>query len=381
MNAPPVVFETLPTASGHRFGRATLNAPASLNALSLAMVDLLDPQLAAWAEDPSIAGVVLEGAGDRAFCAGGDVVSLCHAIRALPAGEVPALAATFFEHEYRLDHRIHTYPKPVMCWGHGFVMGGGIGLMAGASHRVATPKTRMAMPEISIGLYPDVGGSWLLSRLPGRSGAFLALTGAQLNAADALFAGLADFVLPHESQAALIEAMGATRWAGQPSADSARLSHLLESLAWAEPLADSPLRTHLDRINAVIGHDTLQDIAERMQRLAADADPWLARAASTFIKGSPTSAVLGLEMQRRARHLSLAETFRLELQASMGCCAHPDFAEGVRALLVDKDRTPKWQPATLAEVGPEWIEGHLRPRFEGPHPLADLDGHPAAMQR
>lgn len=372
MNDQVVLFETFDTASGHRFGRATLNAPASLNALSLAMVDLLDPQLAAWAEDPAVTGVLLDATGDRAFCAGGDVVSICHAIRALPPGEVPAEAATFFEHEYRLDYRIHTYPKPLICWGHGFVMGGGIGLMAGASHRIATPRTRLAMPEISIGLYPDVGGSWLLPRLPGRIGAFLALTGAQLNAADALFAGLADFVLAHGQHAALIEAISGTAWSGDTERDAATLSQLIESLASRDELPDSMLQANLERINAAIGHDTLGDIAERLQALALDDDPWLAQAAATFVKGSPTSAALGLEMQRRARDLSLADTFRLELQASMGCCAHPDFAEGVRALLVDKDRNPQWQPATLAEVTPEWLDDHLRPRFDGPHPLADL---------
>src|SRR5215217_2634836 len=148
----PIRFDTLRTASGHTFGRATLHAPAVLNALSLAMIDLLDPQLAAWADDPQIAGVVLDGAGDRAFCAGGDVVRVYHAIRETSPGQVPAGASDFFEREYRLDCSIHTFPKPILCWGHGIVMGGGIGLMAGASHRVATSRTRLAMPEIGIGL-------------------------------------------------------------------------------------------------------------------------------------------------------------------------------------------------------------------------------------
>lgn len=309
----PILFDTIPTASGHRFGRATLNTPANLNALSLAMVDRLDPQLQAWAEDPRVAGVILDATGDKAFCAGGDVVDLCHAIRALPPGEVPQIAHDFFEREYRLDHRIHTYPKPFVCWGHGYVMGGGIGLMAGASHRVATPRTRMAMPEISIGLYPDVGGSWILARLPGKTGAFLALTGAHLNAADALFAGLADFVVPHERHGALLEAIAAARWSGEREADGAQLSHLLERLGAGTELPASPLRRHFDRINAVIGHDRLTDLAPRLAALAGDTDPWLAQAGTTFTKGSPTSAVLGLEMQRRARLLSLADTFRLEL--------------------------------------------------------------------
>src|SRR5215217_5338238 len=134
----PIRFDTLRTASGHTFGRATLHAPAVLNALSLAMIDRLDPQLQAWAEDPSIAGVVLDGAGDRAFCAGGDVVRVYHAIRAADPGQVPPEASDFFEREYRLDYRIHTFSKPILCWGHGIVMGGGIGLLVGASHRVVT---------------------------------------------------------------------------------------------------------------------------------------------------------------------------------------------------------------------------------------------------
>jgi len=356
----PVLFETLQTASGHCFGRATLNAPASLNSLSLEMVDLLNPQLAAWAADPQIAGVILDAVGDKAFCAGGDVVGLVKAIRALPPGQVPPEAPAFFEREYELDLLIHTYPKPFVCWGHGIVMGGGIGLMAGASHRVATPKTRMAMPEINIGLYPDVGGSWLLPRLPGKSGAFLALTAASLNAADALFAGLADFLVPHEQHDALLQAIAGASWQGHAETDSAQLSHLIERLGQGTPRPDSPLRTHLDRINAVIGHDRLQDMAPRLAALAEDSDPWLAQAGQTFLKGSPTSAALSLELLRRARHMSLAEVFDLELKASVGCCAHPDFAEGVRALLIDKDKTPRWQPATLAEVTPEWIEEHLK---------------------
>jgi len=366
-----VLFDTLGTASGHAFGRATLNAPAVLNALSLAMIDRLDPQLTAWAQDPQIAGVVLDAVGDRAFCAGGDVVEVYRAIRAAGPGQVPSEAAAFFEREYRLDYRIHTFPKPILCWGHGIVMGGGIGLMAGASHRVATPKTRLAMPEIGIGLYPDVGASWFLPRMPGRCGLFLALTGAPLNASDARLAGLADFVLPHESLPGVLDAVSAERWQGEREADAARLSHLLDRFA-ADELPASNLMAHLDRINLVIGHDRLEDVAPRLSALAGDADPWLAQAGATFAKGSPTSAALSFELQRRARHLSLADVFRLEYQTSVGCCVHHDFAEGVRALLVDKDKRPRWQPATLSEVGRDLVDAHPRPRFEGPHPLSDL---------
>ncbi len=226
MNAS-VTFSTIPTASGHVFGRATLNAAANLNALSLEMIDLLAAQFDAWAVDSQVVGVMLDAAGDKAFCAGGDVVALHRSIRVTERGRVPQQAATFFEREYRLDHRIHTYPKPVLCWGHGIVMGGGIGLMADASHRVVTARTKLAMPEITIGLYPDVGGSWFLGRAPGRSGLFLALTGAPLNASDACFAGLADIQLRHEDQGNVIEAIADERWTGRQVEDAARLSHLL----------------------------------------------------------------------------------------------------------------------------------------------------------
>ncbi|MDP8908639.1 MAG: enoyl-CoA hydratase/isomerase family protein [Chloroflexota bacterium] len=366
-----VLFSALRAASGHDFGLATLNAPATLNALSLAMIDRLDAQLKAWGQDPRVAGIVLDAAGDRAFCAGGDVVALYRAIRAVGPGRVPPEAAAFFEREYRLDYRIHTFPKPVLCWGHGIVMGGGIGLMAGASHRVATPTTRLAMPEIGIGLYPDVAGSWFLPRMPGRCGLFLALTGAPLSASDARFAGLADFVLPHESLTGVLAAVSSERWQGEREADAARLSHVLSRFA-AHDLPASNLLAHLGRIDEAIGHDRLEDVAPRLTALASAADPWLAQAGGAFVKGSPTSAALSFDLQRRARHLSLADVFRLEYQASVGCCVHRDFAEGVRAVLVDKDKRPRWRPAALAEVGPDLIDDHLQPRFDGPHPLSDL---------
>jgi len=367
-----VLFSTIPTASGHVFARATLNAPASLNALSLDMIDRLAARFEAWLADPQVVGVMLDAAGDKAFCAGGDVVALHRSIRETPHGAVPTQAASFFEREYRLDHRIHTSPKPVLCWGHGIVMGGGIGLMAGASHRVVTARTKLAMPEITIGLYPDVGGSWFLGRAPGRSGLFLALTGAPLNASDARFAGLADFQLRHEDHGAVLEAIAARRWSGRRDDDAARLSHLLDAHGEGVEQPPSPLRTHLDRIDAAMGHDRLDDIAPRLLALANADDAWLAAAATAFARGAPSAVRLAFEMQCRARHRSLADVFRLEWQASVGCCLHGDFAEGVRALLIDKDKSPRWQPATLAEADDTLVDALLAPRFAGTHPLADL---------
>lgn len=371
MSDATVLFRALVTASGHRFGHATLNAPSSLNALTLEMVDSLYAQLQAWAADAQVAGIVLDGNSEKAFCAGGDVVGLYRSMRAAGTGEVPADAAAFFEREYRLDHLIHTYPKPVLCWVHGIVMGGGIGLMAGASHRVVTPRSRLAMPEITLGLYPDVGGSWFLSRLPGRTGLFLALTGAPLNAADALWAGLADYAARAEDHGALLEAIASARWTGERDADAESLSDLLRKLT-TPVLSESPLARHRAQIDALIGtHDSLATLAPRLRTLAASDDVWLAQAGATFQKGSPSSAALSIALQRRLKHASLAEVFRLEYQASVGCCVFPDFAEGVRALLIDKDKAPRWQPASIDD-GDAQVDAYLQPRFAGTHPLDDL---------
>lgn len=364
-----VLFDELPTACGRRFGLATLNAPAALNALSLAMVQALTPALREWAADPTIVGVVLQAAGDKAFCAGGDLRELYQSLRSCGASPNP-YAQGFFAQEYQLDYLIHTYTKPLLCWGHGIVMGGGIGLMAGASHRVVTPASRLAMPEISIGLYPDVGGSWFLRRMPGRVGLFLALTGAPLNAADALFCGLADFHMDAQSRTEVLAAIGAAQWGDAAAGNRVELSRLLLRHA-AGNLPESKLRKHFDRINELMAGDDLRDIAARLAGLHSD-DPWLMTAAATFAKGSPTSAALAFALWQRVHRLSLAEVFRLEYQASLGCCAHPDFAEGIRALLIDKDRQPRWSPSTLEHVTPELIDDHFQPRFAAPHPLAAL---------
>ncbi|MCR2745557.1 enoyl-CoA hydratase/isomerase family protein [Limnobacter parvus] len=369
----PVLFSTFKTASGHLFGHAVLNNPAALNALTLPMIDLLDPQFKAWAEDESIAGVVLSAAGDKAFCAGGDVVSLHHASERVGAGKVPPEAEAFFEREYRLDYRIHTYPKPILCWAHGIVMGGGVGLMVGASHRVVSPNARIAMPEIHIGLFPDVGGTWFLQRMPKRTGLFMALTGAMVNANDALTGNLADTVIPHEKFPEVLAAIENTNWVGKHESDSETLNALLTGFSVESPPA--LLGQHANEIEAVVQHDSLAEIDTALLKLLNHSDPWLAKAAHAYAHGSPTSAALSFELMNRNTNADLADVLRLEYQASVGCCAHNDFPEGVRALLVDKDKAPKWNPANLAEVSTDLITDIVKPRFTGPHPLQDLGGN------
>ena len=374
----PVEFATLPAAHGQRIGLATLNSEKSLNALTLDMIRRLDARLAAWAQTPDIACVVLRGAGERAFCAGGDVRALRTALIEAPAPAPHPAATAFFAEEYTLDYRIHRYPKPIIVWGGGIVMGGGLGLLAGASHRVLTPDSRIAMPEITIGLYPDVGGSHFLARMPGRIGAFLALTGAPLDAGDALRCGLGDHVLRRDGFDAMLEALTTAPWP-----DDAQGRHDLASACLSAQETDTPaagaLARHFDPIRRLMQAGTLEQVAHALDTLESD-DPWLSAARDTFRRGSPTSAALAWEAIRRARHLSLAAVFRMELTLSVNVCARPDFIEGVRALLVDKDRRPAWCRARAA-LDRDWIEAHfLSPWTADRHPLAGLETQVAAPE-
>jgi enoyl-CoA hydratase/carnithine racemase len=377
----PVLFEERVAANGMRIGIATLNAPKTLNGLSLEMAQLLDAQFIRWAEDDGIAAVVLQGAGEKAFCAGGDLHGLYRGMREHEArdgwsGDLHAdprgnpHAEAFFETEYRLDYRIHTYPKPLLCWGHGVVMGGGIGLMSGASHRVVSERSKLAFPEITVGLYPDVGGSWLLGRVPDRGGLFLALTGAPLAAGDAIHAGLADHFIEEARRTDVFDALLKVDWSGDAAADRKHLTVLLH--AFAQPAEAGPLQRHAQCIAAACAGGDLETVASAIAGLDLD-DAWLQNAKATLAVGSPGSARLGFELQRRASTLSLADTFRLEYIVSLHCAAHGDFAEGIRALLIDKDRNPRWNPATLAWATPAWAGTFfIAPWPAGAHPLADL---------
>ncbi|MEE1868303.1 MULTISPECIES: enoyl-CoA hydratase/isomerase family protein [Pseudomonas] len=365
-----VQCEELTGVDGARIGIATLDAEKALNALSLPMIEVLDQQLAQWADNPEIVCVLLRGAGTKAFCAGGDVRSLMQACRDQP-GTVPTLAANFFEAEYRLDYRLHTYPKPVLCWGHGHVLGGGMGLLQGANVRIVTPSSRLAMPEISIGLYPDVGASWFLARLPGKLGLFLGMTGVGLNARDALDLGLADRLLGDNQQKELIDDLLQLNWQEQTALQLNSLLKAQEHRAQAE----MPQAQWLPRRQQI---DALLDVADpvcawrAIATLRGHDDPLLAKAAQTMLEGCPLTAHLVWQQIQRARYLSLAQVFQMEYSMSLNCCRHPEFAEGVRARLVDKDQQPRWHWADIAKVPAAVVNAHFSKVWEGRHPLADL---------
>ncbi len=367
-----VLFETLIGKNGKKIAVATLNAEKKLNSLSVEMVRLLQPQLLAWQADEDIACVWLQGAGEKAFCAGGDVKVLYDRINAVGPEQAMVFCQDFFASEYALDYLIHRFAKPLIVWGQGIVMGGGIGLMSGASHRIVTETSRLAMPEITIGLYPDVGGTWFLNHAPGRSGLFLGLTGANINAADALFVGLADRFVASNRKSAVLDALQSVDWAADSRDHFAQVSHILRELEDLSLLPASPVRQHFDLIQQLTDADDCAGIVNKILNLTTD-DPWLGKAIATLKKGCPTTAHLVYEQLHLGKKWSLEEVFRMELIMSVQCCLHPDFPEGVRALLVDKDGKPNWRHPSVRDVSGSWVDQHfVSPWPAAEHPLLQL---------
>lgn len=329
-----------------RLGLITLDRPRALNALTHDMVIGVRDALRAWASDDRIAVVAIRGAGDRAFCAGGDIVAMRQAVA---EGTVSAAAQFFFD-EYRLNSLIARYPKPYVALMDGIVLGGGVGVSAHGSHRVVTERTRIGMPETGIGFTPDVGGSWLLSRGPGEAGTHLALTGQMVGAADAIAVGLADVSVPSDRLDELLNAL-------ERCTEADDVDAVLDSLA--TDAGDAPL-DHIQReLDAAYRGD---DVAVILDRLRASAVPELQEAARTLAGRSPTSLVTTLAALRRAHRLDrLDEALDQEYRVVLRLLDEPDFAEGVRAQLVDKDRQPRWQPPTIDDVDPDRVASFFAP--------------------
>ncbi len=359
--AAPVVFETRAAGGGLTVGFARLNRPRQLNAITLEMCELLFAQLRTWASDAAVAAVVLEGAGERGFCAGGDVAAVVEAVRA-GGPQRYVYGDAFFETEYRLDYLIHSYPKPLVSFAHGVCMGGGVGLSVGASHRIVGDRARIAMPEIHIGLFPDVGGGFFLNRVPGGAGLVMALTGMHINEADALFAGLADFFVPDECRAEFIAALLELPWRGAAAADRAQLTRLClaHHRRYRAGLPESNLRQYYDAIRFIASQPDVAGVRDALLA-AADEDDYFRVPADNLANGSPTAARVSFEYLRRSRRLSLAEVLALDLVLATRFMRGQDFIEGVRALLIDKDRAPRWSPANFDEVDPASVEWHFTP--------------------
>ncbi|WP_045395571.1 enoyl-CoA hydratase/isomerase family protein [Vibrio campbellii] len=356
----------------HRIGIATLDNTASLNALTYDMLAELNDQLIEWQDDPDLVCVILNGAGEKAFCAGGDVRTMYHVMHEKSKEETAEFCSNYFSLEYECDYLIHTYQKPIIGWGEGIVMGGGMGLFMGTSHRVVTPKSRLAMPEINIGLYPDVGGTWFLSQIDPEVGLFLGLTGAMVNSSDAVTIGLAEWLLLEEQYPALLEELKQVAWG---SADAKSLVSALLQLMEDEVIDSKPttqICPYLDQIKEACKGSDLNQIAQRIQAIEGGTQ-WLENAQKSFVAGSPITAHICFRQVKEYHRLSLADCFRLELTLSVRSALLGEFEEGVRSRLVDKDGNPKWMFNSVSEVDESVIDTLFTSLWtEEEHPLAQL---------
>lgn len=345
-------------------GHLTLNRPEAINAIDLEMVAALDATLAAWETDPEVRCVLLTGAGERGFCAGGDIVMMRDAV----GRAEPERARAFWRAEYLLDARIARYPKPLVAAMDGIVMGGGVGLSSHASHRLATERLKLAMPEVGIGLHPDCGIAYLLAAVPGGLGAHLVLTGRAIGAADAVLCGLADRIVP---AAALADLPGLLREGDVHEAIAA-----LPAPAGAVPT--SQLEPQREWIEASYRGDSVEEI---LAALRARPEPAAAAALAAIDTRSPTSLKVSLEALRRAGRMSRVECcLDQDYRVSTGCLLDPDLPEGIRAQVVDKDREPHWSPAALGEVSWEEVERHFRGVPDELGLAGHEDGSPSASQ-
>lgn len=334
-------------------GRVTLNRPGALNALTLDMTRRLDARLIEWGADGRIGAVAIEGAGGRAFCAGGDVRALYQAM-GRPGDPLPA---EFYREEYVLNHRVFTFPKPYIALIDGVVMGGGVGVSVHGSHRVATENLLFAMPETGIGLFPDVGGTYFLSRMQGGLGMYLGLVGARLGAADALYCGVATHYVPSERLADLAAALARAPFDGDTlDAANAAIARFAADPG-APPLADR--RAQIDRCFAG------GSVEEIMAALSAEGSEWADKTLAALETKSPTSLKVTHRQLREGAVLDFAAAMRLEYRLCQRFCAGHDFAEGVRAAVIDKDAAPKWRPDRLDAVTPAAVDAYFAPLAGG----------------
>jgi enoyl-CoA hydratase len=325
-------------------GIVTLNRPKAMNALTLDMVRLIHPKLREWAEDDAVQCVIVEGAGDRAFCAGGDIRALHDWGR---AGDKTAI--DFWREEYLLNTYIKRYPKPYVALMDGINMGGGVGLSVHGSHRVATERLTFAMPETGIGLFPDVGGTYFLPRCPGETGLYLGLTGARLKAADAIFAGIADCYVPSAKLGALKDRL----------AGGAPVHAALAEVAVEE--GPAPLRDIQKEISA---HFSKASVAEILASLRADGSEWAVQTADMIDTKSPISTLVAFRQIREGAALDFEDCMKLEFRLTNRFATGHDFFEGVRAVVIDKDQSPKWNPARLADIDAAEVERYFAPLGE-----------------
>lgn len=338
-----------------QLGVITLNRPKALNALTHEMAIALDKQLQAWAIDDSVKAALIKATGEKAFCAGGDIVKLYNEGKS--GGDYPA---RFYHDEYHCNARVKHFPKPYIAFIDGIVMGGGVGVSVHGSHRIATERTLFAMPESGIGLFPDVGGTYFLPRCPGEIGMYLGLTGARLKAADTIFAGVANAYIHSDNLAGLEQSLASMEFSADPHGDIAQLITVYEELA-----GDSKLKDLQGKIDLHFAFDTVEEILASLDK---DGDEWAAKTAAGLRSKSPTSMKVTCRQIREGATRSFDDCMKLEWRLVNRIIKGTDFYEGTRAIVIDKDQSPKWSPNKLEDVSADDVEAYFAPLDGG-----DLD--------
>lgn len=353
-----ILSRLMPTQNGKYIGIITLNNPKVLNAQTLDMVKTTRVILDKWASDDTVAMVVIHGIGDKGLCAGGD-------IKALYGGTDEQVAYEFFVHEYGLMYAMHIYAKPILAWGHGIVMGGGLGLFCASSHKVVTPTTLMAMPEVSIGLFPDAGASYFLNHLAGKVGLFLGLTGARFNGADAYELGVADFALAHDKFDDVLNALVKTTFVNDNAQNHHLLSACLNQFHDKAILPNSQVMNEFDEINHLMNAGDLLAIDRALKTYQGNGE-FIKSAIEIYKHGSDTTKAIMFKIYHDLRtpkkDFSLKQIFDMETVVGTNAVNHGDFKEGVRALLIDKDKNPKWRYA-LESLPDGYIDGFFTVNF------------------
>lgn len=329
-------------------GLVTLNRPKALNALTHDMVITLYEQLIAWEREPDIKAVMVQGAGEKAFCAGGDIRNIYDAQH-----DPDLLIKGFFWDEYRLNHRIFYYQQPYIALLDGITMGGGVGISVHGSHRIATERFVFAMPETSIGFFPDVGGSYFLPRCPGEMGTYLGLTGERIKTADAIYLGLVNHFVPSDKMPDLIDAI-ATSNLGNVAPEI--ISQMIETAS--VPGGDPPLAAHRNDIDYCFQFDSVEEILIALRQRKNE---WCEKTAELLLTKSPTSLKVTLQQLRNGRNLNLDQCLQMEYRMVMRFLQNHDLYEGIRAIIVEKDQKPKWEPNQLRDVTKEMVAAYFAP--------------------
>jgi enoyl-CoA hydratase/carnithine racemase len=364
-------------ADGSAIGVLELDNPSALNALTYVMIEQLYNQLNEWQQDESIVAVVLHARGERAFCSGGDIQAIYRALENKEQDFDSAFDAmeTFFDLEYRCDHLIHTYPKPIIAWGHGYLMGGGAGVFMGASHRVAETNTRFAMPEIKIGLYPDVGATYFLNQLPKHFALFLGLTACQINATDMKALGLSQWIAATGSKGQFLEQLADISWKDETDINQ-KIATLLRSVEVKEP-SEGLLLSHSTLIEQLC-KGNLPTIVKAISSVEVD-DKWFINAQKALSYGSPLSLNITYQQLTQYQNLSLNACFDMEFNLTLRCGLEGDFREGVRALLIDKTNQPNWMYKRVCDVTPHDLVRFFAPIDSADYPLTQTQLASAAI--